>query len=95
MRSDSNLASIYSKEENDWIEQKMEVNTHLPTLANYWIGLKYDGDFSHIESILIDQGVLLLSGPQICLWSFNVILFNMKLFVCNSFDFETSAFTGS
>ena len=64
MRSDSNLASIYSKEENYWIEQKMEVNTHLPTLANYWIGLKYDGDFSHIESILIDQDVLLLSGSK-------------------------------
>ena len=60
MRSDSNLASIYSKEENHWIEQKMEVNTDGSTLANYWIGLKYDGDFSHIKSILIDQDVLLI-----------------------------------
>ena len=60
MKSDSNLATIYSKEENDWIEHKMEVKTDKPTLANYWIGLKYDGDFSHIKSTLIDQDVVLI-----------------------------------
>ena len=43
MRNDSNLASIHSKEENDWIEARMN-----PDHGNYWIGLKYEGYFSHL-----------------------------------------------
>ena len=38
----SNLASVHSDGENDWIADKMEEYTHYPSLYNYWIGMQLD-----------------------------------------------------
>ena len=76
MRSDSNLASIYSKEENYWIEQKMEVNTHLPNPRKLLDRVEIRWWLFSYRIYFNWSGCVIIIWVQICLWSFTIILFN-------------------